>query len=137
MAIPRIDGNPPHLIAEIHELQILDFNKYASRVHSEAYVSEDEKRDSPSFDHALVEDTKIKASLVFKSSFVCRLPHRKVLRRADCAYSGFMVDEERIVGLRVRFMFHLTYLVLVTQPKSQQKAAFSNEDMEDLHIYTF
>ena len=136
VAIPRIGDNPPHLAGEIRELQILDFNKHASRVHSEAYVSEDEKRNSPSFDQALVESTTIKASTVFRSPFVCRLPHRQVLRGTDCAYSGFMVDEERIVGLRVGVK-SLISLVIVIYRKSRQKAAFSNEDMEDLHIYIF
>ena len=69
--------------------------KDAPRVYSEAY-SEDEKRNSPSFDHAFVES--IEDSVIFRSSFVYRLPHRKVLRCAGCVYSGFMIDEDRGPG---------------------------------------
>lgn len=65
------------------------------RVYSEAY-SEDEKRNSPSFDYAFVES--IEDSVIFRSSFVYRLPHRKVLRCAGCVYPGFMIDEDRGPG---------------------------------------
>ena len=66
VAIPRIGDNPPHLFGEIRELQILDFNKHAS-------LSEDEKRNSPSFDHSKARLSRFLRSLDRHLSAVGRI----------------------------------------------------------------
>lgn len=88
------------------------------QVYSEAY-SEDEKRNSPSFDHAFVES--IEDSVIFRSSFctVYRI-ERSLGVRVVCNRDLWLT---RIVGL-----------VVIFYPKSQRKTAFSNGDFKDLHI---
>ena len=48
------------------------------------------------------EPSKIPASSVFVNDVISKLPYTHAVRRDLCAvYSGFMIDDERIVGLKV------------------------------------
>lgn len=48
------------------------------------------------------EPSVIPASSVFANNVVSKLPYARIVRKDLCAvYSGFMVDDERIVGLKV------------------------------------
>ena len=52
------------------------------------------------------EPSIVPASGVFACDVVSRLPYAHIVRKDLCAvYSGFMIDDERIVGLKVGVIF--------------------------------
>lgn len=54
------------------------------------------------------EPSRISASGVFVSDVISKLPYTHAVRKDLCAvYSGFMIDDERIVGLKVGTIFFL------------------------------
>lgn len=60
------------------------------------------------------EPSKISASGVFVNDVISRLPYTHAVRKDLCAvYSGFMIDDERIVGLKVGVVLVLPGMRLV------------------------
>lgn len=52
------------------------------------------------------ESSKISASGVFVDDVISKLPYTHTVRKDLCAvYSGFMIDDERILGLKVGVVF--------------------------------
>lgn len=46
--------------------------------------------------------TVINEQTVFESPILSCLPYREVLRNEELDYTGFLIDEERIIGMTVR-----------------------------------
>jgi hypothetical protein len=82
-------------------MRVLDFNvrpflKNPSLMHSgtsDASISENRLVTTPS---------RIEANAMFGEDVVTRLPYRTLSRIGPVQYSGIMIDEERLVGLKVR-----------------------------------
>jgi len=86
---------PPHLHEGRRTIQVFDFNVHASR--TRAQFDADGLLCNQLINHPSV----IQVGSVFKKPVVTCLPYH-ILRREDSeVYSGFMIDEERIVGLKV------------------------------------
>jgi len=50
-----------------------------------------------------VEDSVLVAGSVFKEDVQSSLPYVETMTRAEYHYEGALIDEERILGLKVRF----------------------------------
>lgn len=50
-----------------------------------------------------LSDHKVPAKQLFAKEVVTRLPYAVSTRMGMFRYSGFMIDEERLIGMKVRF----------------------------------
>jgi hypothetical protein len=81
-------------------MQILDFNvspflKNPSLIYAGTL-------DASITDNRLVTTaSRIASNVVFKEDIVTSLPYHTLSRRDSVRYSGLMIDEERLVGLKV------------------------------------
>ena len=104
---------PPIERHGLHLMQVLDFNAHRVRI-DEANAEEHHKDlekpiDDPSKNWELVlQDTHVLAGIIFKETVLTSLPFRCIARTHNSRYSGFMIDEERIIGLKVGFFFSLS-----------------------------
>jgi hypothetical protein len=86
-------------------MEILDFNIYRMRLDvADARKRGQERKSSGTGAtgwELVTHDIVISANNIFKESVVTSLPYRTICRPHSSRYSGFMVDEERIIGLNV------------------------------------
>lgn len=94
---------PPHLHDGKRIIQVFDFNVHASRRH--AHYNRLYRDDNTSVglvcNKIVTHASHIPGGNLFKKPVVTRLPYHVVSREDSQAYSGFMIDEERIIGLKV------------------------------------
>lgn len=93
-----------------HEITILDFNQCALRAHLfECLIGEDDQELGSTISNSLeIEPTRIPPNDIFKEEILTYLPYYTVTREVLNLYSGFMIDEERLVGLKVCTTFSLS-----------------------------
>jgi len=101
-------------------MQLLDFGIHPLRPGDDD--SEEEARDEAepdvSYEHHYVsERTVIHDPTVFKRDVESCLPYREVITKEEFPYSGFMIDDERIIGLSA--------------------TAFANGDMRQIDVFAF
>lgn len=58
----------------------------------------------------MTEPSKISSGLIFQNDVVTYLPYALLVRTGDFEYSGFMIDDERIVGMKVSALAHEAYV---------------------------
>lgn len=76
---------------------VLDFNVHPKRVDDPVPLHCPEK------DSRLVTDpSRVPATTVFEDDVVTSLPYLASTRSENFHYSGFMIDDERIIGMKVR-----------------------------------
>jgi hypothetical protein len=81
---------------------VVDFNAYPQRVGDD----EDTPRtaENPDWGYRVEADcTTIEAGDMFKHDVVSGLPYRMTYRFGEFGYAGFLIDEDRIIGMKVRF----------------------------------
>ncbi|KAL5513947.1 hypothetical protein ACEPAG_2708 [Sanghuangporus baumii] len=104
-------------------IQVLDFHVHPSRPNSESdHLDEaiDNVEPDVPYAHRLVSGPSlVRDRAVFRGGGVeSRMPYREVmLKREVGPYSGFMIDEERVIGLSAM--------------------AFANGDMKQIDVFTF
>jgi hypothetical protein len=80
-------------------MQILDFNVYPYQRHTSIGMN---AFDEWITDRKLVfEPSRILPNIVFTEPVISFLPYHSLSRVDTVRYSGFMIDEERLVGLKV------------------------------------
>ena len=102
-AVTMEDGAPTPII-------VRDFNPYAVRsacawaLASGHSQDRDWSKELPNGNQMLlkVEDSVLEAGSVFKDDVRSSLPYVEVVTRAEYQYEGVLIDEERILGLKVR-----------------------------------
>lgn len=101
----RIVNPPSHSawhLAE-HTLTVIDFNVHPKRLDDPVQItanpSEDEDADIRY--EVFSDSTRIPAENIFREDVVTSLPYSKSTRGGKFNYSGFMIDDERIVGMKV------------------------------------
>jgi hypothetical protein len=102
-AVTMEDGAPTPII-------VRDFNPYAVRsARARAAASDQSQRCNwsellPNGNRMMlkVEDTVLLAGSVFKEDVRSSLPYVEVATQAEYRYEGVLIDEERILGLKVR-----------------------------------
>ncbi|CCM03957.1 uncharacterized protein FIBRA_06111 [Fibroporia radiculosa] len=113
----------PHLHTDVGKaertLRVLDFNVHPKRI--------DDFTNDPTFQeraeelgakyHMRAEPSTVPAGAVFKHDIVTSLPYWESQRMGAFDYSGFMIDDERIIGMKSR--------------------AHASGDMTDVDVYTF
>jgi hypothetical protein len=86
-------------------MQILDFNIHPYRRPTSIGMYD---FDEWITDRKLVlEPSRILPNAVFTEPVISTLPYHSLSRTDTVRYSGFMIDEERLVGLKVGFEFCL------------------------------
>ncbi|KZT07120.1 uncharacterized protein LAESUDRAFT_699525 [Laetiporus sulphureus 93-53] len=95
---------PPTRQASGQLMQVLDFNVHSRRVNDPAAV-----QDTP--DNDLVYDldegsSTARAGDIFQHDVVTSLPFSTTTRRVQGRHSGFMIDDERIVGTKSGFFMY-------------------------------
>ncbi|KLO10377.1 hypothetical protein SCHPADRAFT_832626 [Schizopora paradoxa] len=101
-------------------LQIFDFGVHPKRPGDDDSAFEGRNAAEPDFpcEHRYCSTTSVlHGSSVFKKPVKSSLPYREVITKAALPYSGFMIDDERIIGL--------------------QSLAFSDGDMRNVDVYVF
>jgi hypothetical protein len=84
-------------------MQILDFNVHPYQRHTSIGMN---ILDEGITDRKLVlKPSRIAANVVFTEPVITCLPYHTLCRTDTVRYSGFMIDEERVVGLKVSFDF--------------------------------
>ncbi len=91
---------------------VRDFNPYAVRsVRARAEASGHPQQQRRDWNEVLpngnrmmlkVEDSVLDAESVFKDDVRSSLPYVEIVTRAEYRYEGVLIDEERILGLKVR-----------------------------------
>ena len=74
----------------------------ARRHGAESDAGDSDDGDPPRRTHVVDYPTRVVMPNVFADVVESGLPYRKVLREVQDGYSGVMIDEERLVGLKVR-----------------------------------
>ena len=74
----------------------------ARRHDAESDAGDSDDGDPPRRTHVVDYPTRVVMPNVFADVVESGLPYRKVLREVQDGYSGVMIDEERLVGLKVR-----------------------------------
>jgi hypothetical protein len=86
-------------------LEVLDFNVHVNGLPDQIGVGEDGEplSNTKSVFTVHTEPLVVPKVEIFVEDVVTRLPYTSAMRRdMGDYYSGFMIDEERLVGLRVR-----------------------------------
>lgn len=110
-------------------LRVLDFNVHPKRVDDPVPL------DSPSHGITLVTtSSRVQANTVFEDDVITSLPYLESRRYDKFQYSGFMIDDERIIGMKVRVA---VVLGLCADWRDPQSMAFAEGDMSDVDVYTF
>lgn len=99
MVLPSIRGQTND---QTNRIQVLDFNKFVARAHSSVHAFLDASEARITTQSVFMQQgSRQEAQGVFKEDIVSWLPYHFAGRQAPEAYSGFMIDDERLVGLRV------------------------------------
>lgn len=121
-------------------MQVFDFNVHPSRPGDDDRATEarDAAEPDSACEHRLVvEPTRICDDALFVRDVESRLPYREVTRKEDFAYSGFMIDDERIVGLSVSAIVSCVRRMCFLIDIAPQANAFSHGDMRQVDVFTF
>ena len=103
-AVTMEDGAPTPII-------VRDFNPYAVRSACARALASGHSKQGCDYSEELpngnqmmlkVEDSVLDAGSVFKDDVRSSLPYVEVVTRAEYQYEGVLIDEERILGLKVR-----------------------------------
>lgn len=81
---------------------VLDFHVLPKRLHDPAH---DLPRPEHSYGwghHVSLEPSIVEAGPLFKRDVISTLPYSVSHRRGDLRYTGFMIDDQRIIGMKVR-----------------------------------
>ncbi|KAF9817917.1 hypothetical protein IEO21_03111 [Rhodonia placenta] len=86
-------------------LQVLDFNVHPQRVDDPVPIRPVGGNICPAGGttgsyQLVTEPSKISSGLIFQNDVVTYLPYALLVRTGDFEYSGFMIDDERIVGMK-------------------------------------
>jgi len=85
---------PPHSISRTYLLEVLDFNIHTKRLPEEIVTGNTRFT-------IHTESSLVPKSEIFMENVMTRLPYTRTVRNdMGDFYSGFMIDEERLVGLR-------------------------------------
>jgi len=103
---------PPYSHEGRRMIQVFDFNVHASRTHAEYDYA-----DGLIYNELINCPSHIPRGNIFKDSVMTYLPYHAVSREDPQSYSGFMIDEERIIGLK--------------------SDAFADGDTDDIDVFTF
>lgn len=86
-------------------MQVLDFNVHPKRhePENESLNSDDRNGDlhSRPVQRLVIDPTEIREPAIFRSVVVSYLPYHEVTSCEEFPYTGFMIDDERIIGLSV------------------------------------
>lgn len=95
-------------------LQVLDFSVHPLRPgdnDSTDEIAAAAEPDIPCHHRYVAGPTRTQDPFVFEKDVVSYLPYREVTTKAEFPYSGFMIDDQRVIGLSVS-IFHLSLLIL-------------------------
>ncbi len=84
-------------------LQVLDFGVHPERAGDDDSAFERRNAAEPDFpcEHRYRARTSVISSSLFTKNVESSLPYREVTTKVSLPYSGFMIDDERIIGLQV------------------------------------
>lgn len=88
--------------ASIKTFQILDFNVYSAR-------SQETVFDRGAMRTDCVGPSTVPRGKVFYSDITTSLPYSATTRPVSEHYSAYMIDEDRIIGLKVRYLSFVSY----------------------------
>lgn len=83
-------------------MTVMDFHVHPKRTHDPC---EDVAHKAPDYRwgyQVSAEPSTVAASDVFRQDVISRLPYAVSRRAGDLHYTGFMMDDQRIVGMKVR-----------------------------------
>ena len=83
-------------------LSVLDFNVHPTRVNDPAGPLESSDADDYGVTYGVITaPTVINRGQVFRHTVTTRLPYSESRREGTYNYSGFLIDDERIIGMKV------------------------------------
>lgn len=92
----------PRFAPDIATLCIFDFNVHPSRINDPAGPVISPGSESPGVSYRLVSDpSEVEGGRVFLNNVVTCLPYAVSRREGTFNYSGFLIDDERIIGMKV------------------------------------
>jgi hypothetical protein len=107
---------------------------------SSSFTSSSSSPSSPTIAHEVsytihTEPSTISVSDVFVHDVISKLPYTRTVRKGLCAmYSGFMIDDERIVGLKVG----ITFPARRTLPWAERSSQASPDgEIGDIDVFVF
>jgi hypothetical protein len=128
-------------------VEVLDFNVHALRapVAAEKLAAVRLGIDSetqPEGPRLVREPSVFSAEMVFETDVVTALPYYTAPAPGQCEpYVGYMIDEQRLLGLKVRFSRLLlgSQVSLLSSPVLEitQVSPFTEGDLGDVDVYTF
>lgn len=87
----------------IYRICVLDFNVHPKRIDDPCVVGRPCSFDLEGFE-VITEETVVHAGSIFENDVVSRLPYSIASRVGKFFYSGFLIDEERLIGMKVRIL---------------------------------
>ena len=117
-----------------HQICVLDFNVHPKRVNDPGDLCMRADKDVHYSVHT--DDSRIAAKSLFLDDVVTRLPYAVSSRVGQFHYTGFMLDEERLVGIEVCFTFCVT-LLRTDCCLIQSSATSIDGDLNRVHVFTF
>ncbi len=130
-------------------VEVLDFNVHASRAPTAAEklaaarMGIDTAR-PPEGARFVCEPSVFAAETVFANEVVTALPYYSVPAPGQCEpYVGYMIDEQRLLGLKVRLVRWSTRSGCSVAPflslfwEIDQASPFTSGDLGDVDVYTF
>lgn len=95
-------------------LCVIDFNVHPSR-NDPADPSEIRNTEAKSTYEVVTHPSMIKAGHLFKEDVMTLLPYSRATRVGQFShYGGFMIDEERLVGMKVRLFLSVYRVLLIS-----------------------